>query len=71
MKEQGWRLLGQKWVLKAFSGREDGVTRGANIGDYNRYGGLDDIGKIVLGEDKFNYAKPSNYLFSGMELGKK
>ena len=47
---------------------EDGVTRGGNIGEYGSYGGLDDIGKIVLGKGNFNYAKPMNYLFAGIEM---
>lgn len=46
---------------------EDGVTRGANIDNYGSYGGLNDIGKIKLTNNKL-YAKPANYLFYGREI---
>jgi hypothetical protein len=49
---------------------EDGVTRGGNIGEYGNYGGLDDIGKILIGKDNFDFAKPKNYMFSGFEISK-
>lgn len=47
---------------------EDGVTRGANIDQYGNYGSLNDIGKIKLNNNNFNFAKPSNYLFFGKEI---
>jgi hypothetical protein len=46
---------------------EDGVTRGGNIGEYDGYGGLDDIGKIKLGKNNYKYPKPNNYLFAREE----
>jgi hypothetical protein len=47
---------------------DDPVTKGSNIGDYGSYGSLNDIGKIALGKSSFNYAKPKNYMFMGIEL---
>ena len=50
---------------------EDGVTKGGNIAEYGRYAGLDDIGKIQLSNGTLKFAKPENYIFSGVELGAK
>jgi len=58
-------LKNRQFIPAAF---EDNVTRGYNIDQYGSYGGLDDIGKIALGKGSFNYAKPKNYMFMGIEL---
>jgi len=41
---------------------EDGATKGYNIGEYNDYGGLNDIGKIKLGKTLYKNPKPSNFI---------
>jgi hypothetical protein len=46
---------------------EDGVTRGSNIGDYDEFAHLDEIGKIKLGKNSYKYPKPTNYLFPNNE----
>lgn len=46
---------------------DDGVTIGGNIDDYNNFGNLNSIGKILLGNKNF-YPKPKNYIFSGIKL---
>ncbi len=58
-------LKNRQFIPAAFS---DGVTVGSNVDAYGSYGGLDDIGKIALGKSSFNYTKPKNYMFMGIEL---
>lgn len=61
----GYVLSTRRFIPTSF---DDGVTKGYNIGDYWDYGTMNDIGKILLGKDTFKYAKPNNYIFSGVEL---
>ena len=40
------------------------IIRGGNIQQYNKYSGLDEIGKPLVNKNKFIYPKPTNYLFT-------
>ena len=42
----------------------DAVTKGANIGDYDSFANLSEIGKIKLGPPGYKYPKPNHYIFN-------
>ena len=41
----------------------DAVTKGANIGDYDSFASLCEIGKIKLGPPGYKYPKPNHFVF--------
>jgi hypothetical protein len=42
---------------------DDAVTKGANIGEYDSFANLSDIGKINLGPTGYKYPKPNHFIF--------